>query len=115
MRSKRAEKQEQIQRKIVYNLTNFTVLAALLKQVLLGFEDAVLPERLTKKHTVNCQTYDEDKRKPYNDNRYLLRGRGLRLLDLLKKLRKCSHFSQRKLQELIQQLFKVFVRMILQL
>ena len=51
-----------------YKLTNVTVCAALLKEVPMGCKDAVLPEPLTKNHTLNCLTYAESTRKPYDDN-----------------------------------------------
>ena len=61
-----------------YKLTNVTVFAALLREVPMGFQDAVLPEPLTKNHTVKCVTY-ENTRKPYNDNLCLFRALALHL------------------------------------
>ena len=51
-----------------YKLTNLTVFAAFLKDVPLGFKDAVLPEPLFKSFTFNCLTFEENTRKSYNDN-----------------------------------------------
>ena len=51
-----------------YKLTNLTVFAALLKDVLMGCKNAVLPEPLLKNRTINCLTYEENTRQPYNDN-----------------------------------------------
>ena len=51
-----------------YKLTNLTGFAALLKDVLMGCKNAVLPEPLLKNHTINCLTYEENARQPYNDN-----------------------------------------------
>ena len=49
-----------------YKLTNLTVFAALLKDVPMGCKNAVLPELLLKNHTINCLTYEGNKRQPYN-------------------------------------------------
>ena len=56
-----------------YKLTNLTVFAALLRNVLMGCKNAVLPEPLLKSHTINCLTYKESTRQPYNDNLCLFR------------------------------------------
>ena len=50
-----------------YKLTNLTVLAALHKNVPIGCMNAVLPEPLLKNHTINCLTFEENRREPYND------------------------------------------------
>ena len=50
-----------------YKLTNLTVFAALLKDVPMRCKDAVLPEPLLKNCTVNCLTYEENTRQPYNE------------------------------------------------
>ena len=34
----------------------------------MGCKNAVLPEPLLKNHTINCLTYEENTRQPYNDN-----------------------------------------------
>ena len=51
-----------------YKLTNLTVFAALLKDVPVGCKNAVLLEPLLKNHTINCLTFEESTRQPYNDN-----------------------------------------------
>ena len=45
-----------------------TVFVALLKDVPMGCQDAVLPETLLKNHTINCLTFEENTIQPYNDN-----------------------------------------------
>ena len=76
-------------------------------------EDAVLPEPITKSHTVNCLTYRENTRKPCNENLCFFRGLASRLHGiggLEEGTMKTFRFSTyRKLEELIQQVFKVFV------
>ena len=62
-----------------HKLTNLTVFAALLKDVLMGCKDTVLPEHLPKNHTINCLTFEEKTRQPYNDNLCLFRALGLHL------------------------------------
>ena len=62
-----------------YKLTNLTVFAALLKDVPMGCKDAVLPEPLLKNHTINCATFEENTRQPYNDNLSLFRALALHL------------------------------------
>ena len=51
-----------------YKLTNLTVFAALLKDVPMGCKNAVLPEPLLRNGTINCLTFEEKTREPYNDN-----------------------------------------------
>ena len=60
-------------------LTNLTVFAALLKDVPLGCMNAVLPEPLLKNHTINCLTYDQNTRQPYNNNLCLFRALALHM------------------------------------
>ena len=57
-----------------YKLTNLTVFATLLKDVPLGCKNALLPEPLLKNCTINCLTYEENTRQPYNDNLCLFRA-----------------------------------------
>ena len=57
-----------------FKLTNLTFFAALLRDIPMGCKDAVLPESLLKKHTINCLTFEKNTRKPYNDNLCLLRA-----------------------------------------
>ena len=52
----------------LYKLSKFTVFAALLRDVPMGCKNAVLPEPLLKNHTINCLTFEENTRQPYNDN-----------------------------------------------
>ena len=51
-----------------YKLTNLTLFAALLEDVPMESKDAVLPEPLPKIHTINCLTFEENTRQPFNDN-----------------------------------------------
>ena len=74
-------------------MTNLTVYAALLKDVPMGCKNAVLPEPLLKNHTINCLTFEESTRQPYNDNLCLFRALALHL-----------HVTQR-LEEEISKLF----------
>ena len=60
-------------------LPNLTAFAALLKGVPMGCKNAVLPEPLPKNHTINCLTFEESTRQPYNDNLCLFRALALHL------------------------------------
>ena len=51
-----------------YKLTNLTVFAALLKDVPKGCKNAVLPKPLLRNGTINCLTFEESTRQPFNDN-----------------------------------------------
>ena len=62
-----------------YKLTNLTVFAALLKDVPMGCKDAVSPEPLLKKCTINCLTFEENTRQPYKDNMCLFRALALHM------------------------------------
>ena len=62
-----------------YKLTNLTVFAALLKDVPMGFKNALLPEPLLKNCTINCLTYEENTRQSNNDNLCLFRALALHL------------------------------------
>ena len=62
-----------------YKLTNLTVFAALLKDVPKGCKDEVLPEPLLRNGTINCLTYEENTRQPYNDNLCLFRAPALHM------------------------------------
>ena len=57
-----------------FKLTNVTIFAALLRDIPMGCKDAVLSEFLLKDHTVNCLTYEQNTKKPYEDNLCLLRA-----------------------------------------
>ena len=50
-----------------YKLTNLFVFAALLKDVPMGWKNAILLELLLINRTINCLTYEENTRQPYND------------------------------------------------
>ena len=63
----------------------------------MGCKNAMLPEPLLKNHTINCLTYEEITRQPYNDNLCLFRALALQL-----------HFTQR-LEEETSQLFSFFI------
>ena len=80
-----------------YKLTNLSVFAALLKDVPMGCENAVLPEPLLRNCTINCLTFEESTRQPYNDNLCLLRALALHL-----------HGTQR-LEEETSKLFILFI------
>ena len=58
-------------------MTNLTVFAALLKDVPMGCKDAVLPEPLLRNRTINCLTYEENTRQPYNDKLCVFRALAL--------------------------------------
>ena len=80
-----------------YNITNFTVFAALLKDVPMGCKNAVLPEPLSRNGTINCLTYEENTRQPYNDNLCFFRALALHM-----------HGNQR-LEEETSQIFNSFI------
>ena len=63
----------------IYQLTNLTVFAALLKDIPMGCRDAVLPDPLLKNHTVNCLTFEQNTRQPSIDNLCLFRALALHL------------------------------------
>ena len=60
-------------------LTNVAIFAALPKDIPMGCKDAVLPEPLLKNRTVNCLTFEQNTRQPYNDNLCLFRALCLHL------------------------------------
>ena len=74
-----------------------TVFAALLKDVPVGCKNAVLPEPLLRNGTINCLTYEENTRQPYNDNLCLFRALALHF-----------HGTQR-LEEETSKLFNLFI------
>ena len=80
-----------------YKLTSLTVVAALLEDVPLGCKNAVLPEPLLKNQTINCLTFEENTRQPYNVNLSLFRALALHM-----------HGSQR-LEEQTSNLFSLFI------
>ena len=78
-------------------MTNLTVFAALPKDVPMGCKNAVLPEPLLKYPTINCITFEENTRQPYNDNLCLFRALALHM-----------HGNQR-LEEEASKLFNLFI------
>ena len=81
-----------------YKLTNLTVFAALLKDVPMGCKNAVLPKLLLKNHTINCLTFEENMRQPYNENLCLFRAPALHM-----------HGNQ-QLEEETSKLFNLFIK-----
>ena len=63
----------------------------------MGCKNAVLPEHLFRNATINCLTYEENTRHPYNDNLCLFRALALH-----------SHGTQR-LEEETSKLFNLFI------
>ena len=45
----------------------------------MGCKNAVLPEPLLKNHTINCLTFEENTRQPYNDSLCLFRALSLHM------------------------------------
>ena len=74
-----------------------TVFAALLKDVRKGCKNAVVSEPLLKNHTINCLTFEENTRQPYDDNLCLFRALALHL-----------HGNQR-LEDKTSKLFNLFI------
>ena len=64
-----------------YKLTNLTVFAALLKDVPMACKNAVLPKLLLRNGKINCLTFEENTRQPYDDNLCLFRALALHLHD----------------------------------
>ena len=62
-----------------YKLTNLTVFAASLRDVPMGCKNAVLPEPLLRKGTINCLKFEESTRQSYNDNLCLFRALALHM------------------------------------
>ena len=62
-----------------YNLTNLTVITALLKENPMGCKNAVLPKPLLKNHTINCLAYKKNTKQPHNDIFCLFGALALRL------------------------------------
>ena len=80
-----------------YKLTNLTVFAALPRDVPMGCKIAILPEPLLRNGTINCLTFEENTRQPYNDNLCLFRALILHM-----------HGKQR-LEEETSKLFNLFI------
>ena len=71
-----------------------------------------MPEPLTKNHTVNCLTSEENRIELYNDNLGLLIALALHLHGnggLAEETSEISHSPKRILEELSKQVFKVLV------
>ena len=81
-----------------YKLTNLTLVAPLLKNLPMGCKNAVLPELLLKKQTINCLKIEENTKQPYNDNLCLFRALALPL-----------HRNQ-QLEEETSKLFNLFMK-----
>ena len=62
-----------------YKMTNLTVTAVLLKDILMGRRDGLLPKPLLKIHAINCLTFEKKTRQPYEDNLCILRALALPL------------------------------------
>ena len=98
-------------------LTNLTICAALLKDIPMGCKDVVLPEPLLKNRTVNCLTFEQNTRQPYNDNLCLFRALCLHLHGnerLEEETNKLFNLYLQRITELSQRHFKVFAWMIYQ-
>ena len=80
-----------------YKLTNLEVFAALLKDLPIGCKNAVLPEPLLKKHTINSPTFEKNMRESYDNNLCLFRAPALHM-----------HGNQR-LEEKTSKLFSLFI------
>ena len=62
-----------------YKLTNWTIFAALLRDIPMGCKDAVLPISLLRTRSINCLTYEQNSKKPYKENLCLFRALALHL------------------------------------
>ena len=56
----------------------------------MGCRDAILPEPLLRKGTINCLMYEENTRQPYNENLCLFRALALHLHSTLRFEEKTS-------------------------
>ena len=79
-----------------YNLTNLTGFCCFTQRHTYGVQERSFPEPLQKNHTINCLTYEENTKQPYNNNLCLFRALGLHL-----------HGNQR-LEEEISKVFNLF-------
>ena len=80
-----------------YKLTNLTVFAALLKDVLMGCKGSVLPEPILKNQNVHCLTFEKNTRKPYKDNLCFFRAVALHF------------FGNERMEEETSKIFKLFL------
>ena len=62
-----------------FKLTNLTIFAALLRDIPMGCNDAVLPESLLRNPSIYCLTFERNTRQPYKDNLCLFRELALHL------------------------------------
>ena len=62
-----------------YKLTNLNVSAACLKDVSMGCKEAVLLKPLLRNDTINCLTFGENTKQPYNNNLCLFRALAIHL------------------------------------
>ena len=76
-----------------YKLINLTVFTALLEDVPMGCNDAVLVEPLLRNGTINCLTFEENTRQPYIDNLCLFRALALHLRENQRLEKKHLNFS----------------------
>ena len=58
----------------IYNLTNLTIFASLLKGVPMGCKDRALREPLLRDGYMNCLAFEKNTRQPDNDNHCLFRA-----------------------------------------
>ena len=91
-------KQRSITKWRFFKLTNSTIFAALLRDILMGCKDAVLLESLLNNRTVNCLTYVQNTKKPYKDNLCFFRALALLL-----------HVNDKRLEEETSKLFNLFL------
>ena len=99
-------------------LTKITVFAALLRELPMGCKNAVEAETLAKKHTGVCLSYErlwEIRTMTIYVSSELSFCFRVEIGDLRMKLRKYSHVLWRKMKDLIQQVFRVFAKLIFQL
>ena len=108
---------EPIQKWKFYKVTNLTVFALLIKDVLMGCKDTILPDQLLKNHNVICLTFERSTRQPYNDNFCLFRALALHLHgneNWRRRLRKYPKFSSITVRKETSQISKVFIWVIFQ-
>ena len=74
--SRVAEKERTVE---VLQLDKLNSIAALLENLPIGSKVAVLPKPRLKNPSLNCFTYGENKREPYDDDLYLFRALALHL------------------------------------
>ena len=79
-----------------FKVTNLTIFAPLLSDIPMGGKDANLPESLLKNHTVICLTYEQNTKKPYNDNLCFFKALALPL-----------HGNDKRLEEETSKLFNL--------